>query len=198
MTLQSLRPSRKAHPDQGRRYGPRFRTKLQSADYCGGLDLMKDQKGNNDLLNLTKPELVRSICESFADAGATARHQYVQRQPISQAIMAPRSWSADQPRAAEIARESPTAIREGRQAALGRRALGPTNKTLSLSPDVNDPAFARSISTRSSGLSRADRRARRRRRRFHPDRDRVRHAECQGGDHGALERSRRSAASCRG
>src|SRR5215471_3694222 len=44
--------------------------KLQSGDYCGGLDLGKDQRGNNDLLNLTKPELIRSICESFADADA--------------------------------------------------------------------------------------------------------------------------------
>src|SRR3982750_237421 len=44
--------------------------KLQAADYCGGLDLLKDQKGNNDLLNISKPDVVRSICESFADAGA--------------------------------------------------------------------------------------------------------------------------------
>ena len=44
--------------------------KLQTADYCGPLDLLKDQRGNNDLLNITKPEIVRSICESFADAGA--------------------------------------------------------------------------------------------------------------------------------
>src|SRR5207253_8324050 len=38
--------------------------KLQTADYCGGLDLLKDQRGNNDLLNITKPDVVRSICES--------------------------------------------------------------------------------------------------------------------------------------
>ena len=44
--------------------------KLKSEDYCGRLDLLKDQRGNNDLLNITKPEVVRSICESFADAGA--------------------------------------------------------------------------------------------------------------------------------
>src|SRR5258708_7707232 len=44
--------------------------KLKSEDYCGPLDLLKDQRGNNDLLNITKPEVVRSICESFADAGA--------------------------------------------------------------------------------------------------------------------------------
>ena len=44
--------------------------RLKGEDYCGGLDLMKDQRGNNDLLNLTRPELVRGICEQFADAGA--------------------------------------------------------------------------------------------------------------------------------
>ena len=31
--------------------------KLQSADYCGGLDLMKDQRGNNDLLNISNPQV---------------------------------------------------------------------------------------------------------------------------------------------
>src|SRR5215218_11377612 len=44
--------------------------KLQTADYCGGLDLLKDQRGNNDLLNITKRDVVSSICESFARAGA--------------------------------------------------------------------------------------------------------------------------------
>jgi len=37
--------------------------KLQSSDYCGPLDLLKDQRGNNDLLNITRPDIVRSICE---------------------------------------------------------------------------------------------------------------------------------------
>ena len=44
--------------------------RLKSEEYCGGLDLMKDQRGNNDLLNLTRADVVRSICESFAEAGA--------------------------------------------------------------------------------------------------------------------------------
>ena len=43
---------------------------LQTADYCGPLDLLKDPRGNNDLLNITRPDVGRSICESFADAGA--------------------------------------------------------------------------------------------------------------------------------
>src|SRR6476469_3860653 len=43
---------------------------LKEADYRGGLDLARDQKGNNDLLNLTRPDLVADIAQSFADAGA--------------------------------------------------------------------------------------------------------------------------------
>ena len=35
--------------------------RLQSKDYCGGLDLIKDQRGNNDLLNITKPEIVTFV-----------------------------------------------------------------------------------------------------------------------------------------
>ena len=42
--------------------------KLKSEDYCAGLDLMKDQRGNNDLLNLTQPDIVRAICARFADS----------------------------------------------------------------------------------------------------------------------------------
>src|ERR1044072_1258371 len=44
--------------------------RLSEADYRGALDLGRDQKGNNDLLNLTRPELLREIAQSFADAGA--------------------------------------------------------------------------------------------------------------------------------
>ena len=52
-------------------YGTQIQArKLAATDYCGGLDLFRDQKGNNDLLNLTRPELVREIAQSFADAGA--------------------------------------------------------------------------------------------------------------------------------
>ena len=44
--------------------------KLRSEDYCAGFDLIKDQRGNNDLLNLSAPHVARSICERFAAAGA--------------------------------------------------------------------------------------------------------------------------------
>ena len=44
--------------------------KLDGCTYGGDLGLSRDQRGNNDLLNLTCPKLVEEICERFADAGA--------------------------------------------------------------------------------------------------------------------------------
>jgi len=114
--------------------------KLQSADYCGGLDLMKDQRGNNDLLNLTRPDLVRSICESFAGAGAEilATNTF-NANAISQSDYGAELLVGDINRAAaRITRE--VADRDGQRRWVAG-ALGPTNKTLSLSPNVNDPAF---------------------------------------------------------
>jgi 5-methyltetrahydrofolate--homocysteine methyltransferase len=114
--------------------------KLQSADYCGPLDLMKDQRGNNDLLNITRPDVVRSICESFADAGAEilATNTF-NANAISQADYGAEALVTKiNLEAARITRE--VADRDGKQRWVAG-ALGPTNKTLSLSPNVNDPAF---------------------------------------------------------
>ena len=118
--------------------------RLQEADYRGSLDLSKDQKGNNDLLNLTRAEVVRSICESFADAGAEilATNTF-NANAISQADFAAEHLVRDMNRAsAEIMREVADrySSKDGR-ARWVAGAVGPTNKTLSLSPNVNDPAF---------------------------------------------------------
>ena len=118
--------------------------KLQSSDYCGSLDLLKDQRGNNDLLNITRPDIVRSISESFADAGAEilATNTF-NANSISQADYGAEALVPQINRAsAEIIRE--VADRYSKNDGKTRwvaGALGPTNKTLSLSPDVNDPAF---------------------------------------------------------
>src|SRR6478735_3011615 len=118
--------------------------KLQTADYCGGLDLLKDQRGNNDLLNITKPEIVRSICESFADAGAEilATNTF-NANAISQADYGAEALVGRINRSsAEIIREVADrySAKDGRPRWVAG-ALGPTNKTLSLSPNVNDPGF---------------------------------------------------------
>ena len=118
--------------------------KLAADDYCAGLDLMKDQKGNNDLLNITQPQVVRLICERFADAGAEilATNTFNANR-ISQADYAAEHLVGDINRAsANIIREVADryTAKDGRPRWVAG-ALGPTNKTLSLSPDVNDPAY---------------------------------------------------------
>src|SRR3954464_14008440 len=118
--------------------------KLRSADYCGGLDLIKDQRGNNDLLNITRAEVVRSICESFAEAGAEilATNTF-NANAISQADYGAEALVGRINRAsAEIMRGVADAYsrKDGRPRWVAG-ALGPTNKTLSLSPNVNDPGF---------------------------------------------------------
>ncbi|MBN8839657.1 MAG: homocysteine S-methyltransferase family protein, partial [Sphingomonadales bacterium] len=44
--------------------------KLSEADYAGALGLKRDQKGNNDILALTKPEVPESIHRAYFEAGA--------------------------------------------------------------------------------------------------------------------------------
>jgi 5-methyltetrahydrofolate--homocysteine methyltransferase len=118
--------------------------RLQEADYRGTLELSKDQRGNNDLLNLTKPDVVRSICESFADAGAEilATNTF-NANAISQADFAAEDLVKEINRmSAEIVRNvvDRYSAKDGKPRWVAG-AIGPTNKTLSLSPNVNDPGF---------------------------------------------------------
>ena len=122
-------------------YGTGIQDEKLSADaYCLGLDLIKDQKGNNDLLNITQPQVVRTICERFADVGAEilATNTF-NANAISQADYGAEDLVGKINRAAaEITRA--VADSNGKQRWVAG-ALGPTNKTLSLSPDVNDPGY---------------------------------------------------------
>jgi len=118
--------------------------KLKTEDYCGGLDLIKDQRGNNDLLNVTQPEVVRAICESFAEAGAEilATNTF-NANAVSQADYGAEALVGRINRAsAEIVRDVADrySAKDGKPRWVAG-AMGPTNKTLSLSPNVNDPAF---------------------------------------------------------
>src|SRR5690349_1129883 len=125
-------------------YGTQIQAeKLSAADYCAGLDLMRDQKGNNDLINLTQPDVVRSICGRFADAGAEilATNTFNANR-ISQADYGAEDLAAEMNRAsARIIREVVDKAASDGKPRWVAGALGPTNKTLSLSPDVNDPAY---------------------------------------------------------
>jgi len=117
---------------------------LAEADYRGTVRTNHDQKGNNDLLNLTRPDIVGAICDAYLDAGAdiVATNTFNANR-ISQADYGLESEVAAINRAAaSIVRASADAAtaRDGRQRFVAG-AVGPTNKTLSISPRVADPGF---------------------------------------------------------
>jgi 5-methyltetrahydrofolate--homocysteine methyltransferase len=117
---------------------------LSEADYRGTLALAHDQKGNNDLLNLTQPQAIAGIARAYAEAGADilATNSF-NANAISQADYGAEHLVADINRAAARivrAEADAAAARDGRRRFVAG-ALGPTNKTLSLSPRVEDPGF---------------------------------------------------------
>ncbi|WP_324749029.1 homocysteine S-methyltransferase family protein [Sphingomonas sp. LY54] len=118
--------------------------KLSEADYRGTLDLGRDQKGNNDILALTRPDIVDSITRAYLAAGSDiVSTNTFSANAISQADYGAEHLVGDINRAsARIARKAA----DDAEAADGRPrfvagAIGPTNKTLSLSPNVNDPGY---------------------------------------------------------
>jgi len=119
---------------------------LTEDDYRGErfADYASDLKGNNDLLSLTKPQIVRAIHTQFLDAGAD--------------IIETNTFNSNAPSMADYGMESlvselnAAAARIARECADASAAktgvvrfvagvLGPTNRTASISPDVNDPGF---------------------------------------------------------
>ncbi len=117
---------------------------LEEADYRGDLAVTHDQKGNNDLLNLTRPADIAGICDAYIAAGADLL--------ATNTFNANRISQADyglEDRVGDINRAAAAVIRgcaDRATAADGRPrfvagSLGPTNKTLSLSPRVSDPGF---------------------------------------------------------
>lgn len=118
--------------------------KLSEADYAGTLGLSHDQKGNNDILALTRPDVPESIHRAYFEAGADiAETNTFSANRISQADYGAEHLVREiNVESAKLARR----IADEFQAKDGRPrfvagAIGPTNKTLSLSPDVNDPGF---------------------------------------------------------
>ncbi len=118
--------------------------KLAEADYAGTLGLAKDQKGNNDILVLTRPDVIETIHRAYFEAGADiAETNTFSANRISQADYAAEHLVREINLAAarlarRIAAEYQTKDSRPRFVA---GAIGPTNKTLSLSPDVNDPGY---------------------------------------------------------
>lgn len=118
------------------------RYKLSEADYRGERfkDWPSDVKGNNDLLNITQPQIITAIHKEYLDAGA----DIIETNTFSSTVIAMADYSMESlayelnVAAAKCAKE---AIKQSGKLAWIAGAIGPLNKTLSLSPDVNNPGF---------------------------------------------------------
>ncbi|RLM20193.1 methionine synthase [Brenneria alni] len=121
--------------------------RLQEEDYRGErfADWPSDVKGNNDLLVLTKPQVITAIHDAYLGAGADILETNTfNSTTIAMADYGMESLSAEiNTTAAQLARtcaDKWTALTPDKPRYVAG-VLGPTNRTASISPDVNDPAF---------------------------------------------------------
>jgi 5-methyltetrahydrofolate--homocysteine methyltransferase len=130
------------------------RYNLTEEDYRGERfkDWHSDVKGNNDLLSLTQPDIIRAIHTEYLEAGA----DIIETNTFSSTAIAQADYNMQSlayelnVASAKIARQAIQEFSIRHQSSTGNEkyiagAIGPMNKTLSLSPDVNNPGF-RSVS----------------------------------------------------
>ena len=115
------------------------------ADYRGERfkDHPIDPSGNNDLLSLTQPEWIREIHEAFLEAGAEILSSNTfNANRISQADYGLEDLSYElNVASAKLAREAADKYSTPERPRWVAGAIGPTNQTASISPDVNDPGY---------------------------------------------------------
>ncbi|AWW33335.1 5-methyltetrahydrofolate--homocysteine methyltransferase [Echinicola strongylocentroti] len=105
----------------------------------------KSLKGNNDLLSLSRPKIIREIHDTYLDAGA----DIIETNTFSSTSIAQEDYDLSHlayelnVEAAKIAKESAMAYSQKtpEQPRFVAGAVGPTNRTASISPDVNDPGY---------------------------------------------------------
>jgi len=123
------------------------RHSLTEADYRGTrfADHPKDLKGNNDVLVLTRPDVISLIHHAYLDAGADLiETDTFNATSVAQADYGLEACVYDINVAAATLAKAATDDWTARTPAKPRfvaGAIGPTNKTLSMSPDVNNPSF---------------------------------------------------------
>jgi 5-methyltetrahydrofolate--homocysteine methyltransferase len=118
---------------------------LSEEDFRGErfADHPTELKGNNDLLSITQPQTIRAIHEAAMEAGA----DIIETNTFSSTSIAQRDYGTEDLayeinyEAARVAREAAYAFAKQERPRFVAGALGPTNRTASLSPDVNNPGF---------------------------------------------------------
>lgn len=123
------------------------RYKLEDADYRGERfkDFPHDLKGNNDLLSLTRPDVIREIHDAYFAAGA----DIAETNTFSGTSIAMADYHMEHLvyelnyESAKIARASADAFtaKEPHKPRFVVGSMGPTNRTASISPDVNNPGY---------------------------------------------------------
>ncbi|MEK8088459.1 methionine synthase [Thermithiobacillus plumbiphilus] len=118
---------------------------LQETDYRGTrfADWPSDLKGNNDLLTLTQPAIIRGIHEAYLDAGA----DIIETNTFNANAISMADYGMEAQvyelnfEGAKLARAACDAFETDERPRYVAGVLGPTSRTASLSPDVNDPGF---------------------------------------------------------
>ena len=122
--------------------------KLGEADFRGArfADWQRDLKGNNDLLILTQPEVIKDIHRAYLEAGA----DILETNTFNSTAVSQLDYGTEalvrelNLEGARLAREAADAIATEDRPRWVAGVLGPTSRTCSISPDVNDPG-ARNI-----------------------------------------------------
>ncbi len=121
--------------------------KLTDADYRGERfkDFPHDVKGNNDLLSITRPDVIQEIHKKYFEAGA----DIAETNTFSSTSIAMEDYHMEDLvyelnfQSAKIAKDiaDEFTLKNPNKPRYVAGSMGPTNRTLSLSPDVNDPGF---------------------------------------------------------
>ena len=119
--------------------------KLEEADYRGErfADWACDVKGNNDLLVLTQPQIIKDIHKAYLEAGA----DIVETNTFNATSISMADYQMEElvyeinREAAAVARAACDEFETAERPRFVAGVLGPTNRTASLSPDVNNPGY---------------------------------------------------------
>ncbi len=121
--------------------------KLSEKDFRGERfkDFHRDVQGNNDLLSITRPDVIEAIHKAYLDAGA----DIIETNTFSSTRIAQADYELESLAyelnlaSAQVARRAAdkATTENPKKPRFVAGALGPTNKTLSLSPDVNNPGY---------------------------------------------------------
>ncbi|MFP1680466.1 methionine synthase [Alloalcanivorax sp. C16-2] len=121
------------------------RLKLSEEQYRGSqyADWHCDLKGNNDLLSITQPEMIEQLHRDYLEAGA----DIIETNSFNSTSIAMADYDMQELvhdinlAAARVARRAADAVATAERPRFVAGVLGPTNRTASISPDVNDPGY---------------------------------------------------------